>query len=401
MSSSAISSALFGFGLPPAAPMSPPAQFTRTLTTPSFASISLRILCTAVLSPMLPVTATVRVPYFSSDLATAPRSGASLYLLGAFQSMSWIATSAPNSHRRSAMVRPSPRPDPVTNIVLPLNSLLISISSVHQAYALHVGRAAPDHVEFIADQRRTVSVALPRRAIVLEMCVAHARGYATGEVQRRLCDRESVAGVETNSYVVPCLGAEIQQLAAAEILVILDRDRYARTRRLAREVVQLGAYRGDQRRPLFALRRAVAAQHRGQRRADDFRIERNRRTDRTFVGLPRQTVADDGLQAEAGQTFAQRAQLGVGHRREPRIVNLDRLRTDLLRDTDQTFESASVRVGARAVGALQAEVVGQAVGIQAGSEHGGPFGRWRMWWHQFGSFHILVVEKCSSGSRCP
>ena len=90
--------------------------------------MSARIFATAAGSPMLPVTAAVRTPCFSIAFATSPRSFASPYFAGAVQSRSWIATSAPSSASRSAMTRPSPRPDPVTNAIVPLSSLAIEES---------------------------------------------------------------------------------------------------------------------------------------------------------------------------------------------------------------------------------------------------------------------------------
>ncbi len=129
MSSKSMSSALLGLGLPPLAPMSPPAQLTSTSTSPRSASILRFISATASRSPILPVTAVTRVPCCLIASTTSPRSRASPYLEGWFQSMSWMATSAPSSARRFAMVLPSPRPEPVTKAVSPSSSRLLILSS--------------------------------------------------------------------------------------------------------------------------------------------------------------------------------------------------------------------------------------------------------------------------------
>src|SRR5271170_849824 len=188
MSSNETSSALLGLGLLPEAPMSPPAQLTRMWTGPSLASISCFIAATAALSPMLPLTATTRPPCFAISAATASRSRASPYLAGAVQLMSWIATSAPSSARRSAITRPRPRPDPVTKAVLPLSSLVNSVSSVgEQAERAHVGGAAADHGEFVVGDRAVVAP-LPGCAVirVVGQAVEARRGEAGGERGRGL-----------------------------------------------------------------------------------------------------------------------------------------------------------------------------------------------------------------------
>ena len=125
MSSKGMPRASFGTGLPPAAPMSPPAQLTRMCTSPSAASMSAFIFATAAGSPMLPVTATTFTPWPATSFATASMSANSPYLAGCARSRSWIATSAPSSASRSAMTRPRPRPDPVTKAVLPLSSPMV------------------------------------------------------------------------------------------------------------------------------------------------------------------------------------------------------------------------------------------------------------------------------------
>src|SRR6185437_8393990 len=188
MSSKEISSALFGLGLPPVAPMSPPAQLTRIFTAPSFPSIVRFIAATAARSPILPSTAQTLPPCRAICLATASRSAASPYLAGPVQEMSWIATFAPSEASLSAIARPSPRPDPVTNAVLPLSSpvKLISCCSLQragsQAQRAHIGRAAADHRQFVIDERGVVAC-LPGRAVIrlLRQMVDARRRCASGQ----------------------------------------------------------------------------------------------------------------------------------------------------------------------------------------------------------------------------
>src|SRR5579872_1400193 len=168
--------------------MSPPAQLTRISTWPSLASISAFIFATAALSPILPLTAVTFPPCRAIALATASRSGASPYLAGAVQVRSWIATSAPSSANRSAITRPSPRPEPVTKAILPLSSLVIPSVSIAMPKAdrAHVAGAAADHLKFVVGDS-PILAALPGRAIIgaVGEAVDPRRREAGGERGRR------------------------------------------------------------------------------------------------------------------------------------------------------------------------------------------------------------------------
>src|SRR5271166_4901788 len=182
-------SASFGSGLPPKAPMSPPAQLTRISTRPSLASISSFIFATAALSPMLPLTAATLPPWRAICFATASRSGASPYLAGAVQDRSWIARSAPSSARRSAIARPSPRPDPVTKAILPASSLVMPLIPLFRPKSdgAHIRGAPADHFEFIALDCGVLA-ALPRRAIIgpVREAVDPRSREACGKLRRSL-----------------------------------------------------------------------------------------------------------------------------------------------------------------------------------------------------------------------
>ena len=64
----------------------------------------------------------------------------------------------------------------------------------------------------------------------------------------------------------------------------------------------------------------------------------------------------------------------VAQRAQPRIENFDRAGAEFDGDGDEAFEAGAVRIGARAAGALQAEMISQAIRVEAGDE-GAPAGR--------------------------
>ena len=75
-----------------------------------------------------------------------------------------------------------------------------------------------------------------------------------------------------------------------------------------------------------------------------------------------------GRHAEAREPIAERAELIVAHRPEPWVVDLENLRAKLGRDGDEAFEARALRVRARAARALQAQMIGQAIGVEAEGE---------------------------------
>src|SRR3954453_20573562 len=197
MSSSETSSALLGSGLPPEAPMSPPAQFTRMSTVPSSAAIVRDIASTASGSPMLPSTAATRPPWRPISRATSSRPPASPYFAGCPASRSWMAPSAPSAASLSAIARPSPRPEPVTNAILPAKGL--SVISLHESHCAHVRGAAPHHLALVSDQLLAAGAALPRRPEVLVRAErVHLRG-----AQRR----GELRGVHRGGGLAQLLGA--------------------------------------------------------------------------------------------------------------------------------------------------------------------------------------------------
>ena len=116
-------------------------------------------------------------------------------------------------------------------------------------------------------------------------------------------------------------------------------------------------------RPFLAGSVAVAAQNRRQRRPDDLGLEQARRTQCLVERFAhQQAAADDRCDAKVGEPFAER-----DHRRrsgEPWHPDLQHLRAEFGRERDEALEARALGIGARAA-ALQAEMIGQTVGVQA------------------------------------
>src|ERR1700683_852721 len=125
------------------------------------------------------------------------------------------------------------------------------------------------------------------------MHVTHVLSDASDEVERRLGDREGVAGIEANSEAAGRL-AKLAKFVAAEVLVVLDRENSAFVGRARTAVAERGANLGDELLPLVAKRVTIAAEHRGQSVTDDLGVEKARRTERALERTHRQAGADDG-----------------------------------------------------------------------------------------------------------
>src|SRR4051812_15574904 len=437
MSSSATSSPLFGSGLVPVAPMSPPAQLTRMSTFPRSFAILRAISATASGSPMLPSTVATRPPWRPISRATSSRPLASPYFAGCPASRSWMATSAPSAASLSAIARPSPRPEPVTNAILPAKGL--SVISLHESECTQVRGAAPHHLALVSDQLLAAGAALPRRPevlvraervhlrgaqrrgelpgvhrrialppllreepdvarrqrtrlergrevapqdlrelperhraladgaadepvalsgglhpVVLEMHVPDPRGDGAGEVERRLRDRERVARVERDADGLAGLGAQLHELGAREVLVVLDGHAHARRGRAGGDVRQPRADAVDDPRPVGGV--PVALEHRGERHADDRRAQRHGAVERGLVARRVAPTADDRDPAVEAP-----GERGRVESVQPRRVELDDPRADLAGDLQEAVE-------ARARVALQAEGVREPVGVQPDGE---------------------------------
>ena len=75
-----------------------------------------------------------------------------------------------------------------------------------------------------------------------------------------------------------------------------------------------------------------------------------------------------GVMPRSREPIAERAELIVAHRPKPWVVDLENLRAKLGRDGDEAFEACALGVRARAARALQAQMIGQAVGVEAEGE---------------------------------
>ena len=77
-----------------------------------------------------------------------------------------------------------------------------------------------------------------------------------------------------------------------------------------------------------------------------------------------------GVMPRRREPIAERAELVVAQRPEPRVVDFEHLRAKLGRDGDEAFEARAFGIGARSAGALQPEMIGQAVRVEAEGECG-------------------------------
>src|SRR5271166_841046 len=211
--------------------------------------------------------------------------------------------------------------------------------------------------------RQTIALVAELDAIVLEMDMGHVRGDAAGEIERRLGDRERVAGVEADPDAARRI-AERSKLLAAEILVVLDGQRPALVGGARTVVGERAVHAGDELLPFFAERMAVAAEHRRQSAADNLRVEEARGAQRAFKRTHHEAPAHDRRHAQTGEPVAQRPQFVVAERPEPGIEDFERLGPELGRDGDEAFEALPLRIGAWAACALQSEMVGEPVRIE-------------------------------------
>src|SRR5258708_28381364 len=106
--------------------------------------------------------------------------------------------------------------------------------------------------------------------------MADIRRDPARERERCLADRKGVAGIKADADAGPRLLAEADQLLAAEILVILDRQPDAGSRGGRAVLLERGADIGDQLGPFRAPGIAIAAEHRGEADADDRRAGHGR-----------------------------------------------------------------------------------------------------------------------------
>src|ERR1700733_212540 len=200
--------------------------------------------------------------------------------------------------------------------------------------------------------------------VVLQMHVPHVRSDAADEIERRLGDWEGVASIETDADAAGRL-AKLAKFFAAEVLVILDRQNAAFVGRTRAAVGERGANLSDELFPLVAKRVTIAAQNGRQSVANDLGVEKASRAQRALERTHHQPGADDGRHAEAGETVAERTEFVVAERPEPGVVDLENLRAELGRDGDEAFETRALGVRARTAGPLQAQMIGQPIGVEA------------------------------------
>ena len=198
--------------------------------------------------------------------------------------------------------------------------------------------------------------------------MAHEGRDAPGEVERRFGDRKGVAGVEADSDAARRLAegasSSLPKSWWFSIASVVPSSA-ARGPRSASAAPHLG----DQLRPLRAERVRGRRTERSSGRSGSSRASRSlRRTQRAFERAHHQARADDRRHAERRSRSRSAAKVVVAERPKPGIEDLKCLRAEFARDRDETFEARAARIGARPARALQAEMVGQAVGVEADRE---------------------------------
>ena len=83
-----------------------------------------------------------------------------------------------------------------------------------------------------------------------------------------------------------------------------------------------------------------------------------------------QAGTDDRRHAQPAKTLAQGGEPAVVEWCEPGFSDLQGLRAEFLAKRDEPLQSAAVRIGARRPATLQAESIGQSVGVQSDFKHG-------------------------------
>ena len=199
------------------------------------------------------------------------------------------------------------------------------------------------------------------------MHVPHVRSDAADEIERRLGDRKRVAGVEANADAADRL-AKFREFVTAKVLVIFNRQNSAFVGGARSAVGERCANLSDKFFPLLAQRVTIAAQNRGQAMSDDLGVKNAGRAQRALERTHHQPGADDRNHAEAPKPVAQRAEVVVAHRPEPRVIDLENLRAKFGRNGDEAFEACALRVCARPARALQAQMIRQPVGVEAEGE---------------------------------
>ena len=190
------------------------------------------------------------------------------------------------------------------------------------------------------------------------------------EIERRFGDRKAVAGVVDDAHAGPEFVAERDQLAAGEILVVLDDDRHglprppsAHSRRVsrahwrpARATPAPAALRSPHRMGVNASRISLASRP----------LAARMQTSKSPWCRPELTTGVMPSRRKRSRRPLSSASL---ERRQPRLGDLQGLGAEFLGQLDETFEAAAAGIGARRAAALQPEIVGQSVRVQPDVKH--------------------------------
>jgi hypothetical protein len=198
------------------------------------------------------------------------------------------------------------------------------------------------------------------------MDVADPGCRAARESNRIFADRKRIARVEDDADVVAERFTELEQFLAAEVLVILDREDQPRVGNLRRLPEQRRAGMRDHVVPARSQRRPASLEHRGQMKSDDRCANGPGAPDRVlqrltrFVGEP-----EAGNACDAAKPVASLGEVPIRQAGQPPVIELDAPDTGLLREGDESRHADRRRIRAGSAGALEADGIREAVGVEA------------------------------------
>ena len=160
---------------------------------------------------------------------------------------------------------------------------------------------AGDRDGAIADGAAHEAIALvgELHAVVLQMHMPHMRSDAARRNRAAPRRPGKVLPVSRQMPTPRVVSQNSDELVAAEILMVLDRQNSAFVGRARTALGERGANLGDELLPFVAERMTIAAQHRRQAMADDLGVENAGRAQRALERTHHQPGADDRRHAEA------------------------------------------------------------------------------------------------------
>jgi len=215
---------------------------------------------------------------------------------------------------------------------------------------------------------QAITLIRPLRLVIFGVHMAHQRRHASGEGYRLLAHRQRVARIQTDARSMPGLPAELDELPAREILMILDGERHAALFGLRSQFAERSPYLRDQLRPVRPFG-PVASQHRRKTQPQGPGADRLSHAQGLADALKRRSQAHDRLHPERAQPPSERGKLRLAHSDQPCAVNLERARAEFGADVDQALQAPAVRISPGRPLSLKSQVICQAVRVQSGAQH--------------------------------